>query len=70
MYTWSGMKKLTWNEVEKRHQNNDLIGVYKLYPNNTESLIMNDYTWEEILNHVKHGGELGEEVNYHVISEQ
>lgn len=60
-YTWDGMKKISWMKVSWLHSNGGLVGYFKLYPDGTEAQIEPGYTWDEILSHLKNGGEFGEE---------
>ena len=60
MYTYSGVQKISREEVVARHQNGTLVGCLKLYADNTECYI-EDYDWESIMNHMELGGEIGYE---------
>ena len=61
-YTWNGMRKLSWKEVQKLHKEENLVNCFKLYDDNTEALIEKSYTWEEIEEHYNSGGEFGKEI--------
>ncbi len=60
MYTYEGIRKMSYEEVKTRHQACSLIGCLKLYPDNTECYI-EDYVWQDIVNHIEQGGEIGYE---------
>ena len=62
-YTWDGMEKLTWEEVKQRHYKGELVGCFKLYPDETEGMIEAGYDWQDIVNHYDNGGEFGYEKN-------
>mgnify|MGYP003475758146 CR=1 FL=1 len=61
MYTYSGIRKLSMNEISVRHNTGELVGCLKLYPDNTESYI-EEYEWEDIVRHLELGGEIGYEL--------
>lgn len=61
-YKWLGMRKIPWEEIKKIHEEQGLQGYYKLYDDDSESLI-EDYSWEEIEEHYIKGGEFGEEMD-------
>lgn len=70
-YKWSGMKKLTWEDVKKLHRNGELVGCYKLYPDGTESEISEDYNWKEIESLHNVGVEFGQELknqNFNILN--
>lgn len=60
-YTWEGMEKLSWEEVQKLHHDEELVGCFKLYDDDTEGMIEENYTWEDIEHHYNCGGEFGYE---------
>lgn len=62
-YTWEGMEKLTWEEVKQLHYKGELVGCFKLYPDETEGMIESGYDWQDIVNHYDNGGEFGFEKN-------
>ena len=61
MYTYSGVYKLSENEIFVRHNTGGLIGCLKLYSDNTESYI-EEYEWKDIVKHLELGGEIGYEL--------
>lgn len=61
MYTYSGIRKLSMDEIFERHSAGELVGCLKLYPDNSESYI-EEYEWDEIIKHLKAGGEIGYEL--------
>lgn len=61
MYTYTGIQKLSMQEIIARHKAGTLIGCLKLYPDNTESYI-EDYEWEDIVKHLDLGGAIGYEL--------
>lgn len=62
-YTWEGMRKMSWEEVQAQHKEPlGLTGFFYLYDDNTEAEIPEDYAWEHIENHHNAGGEFGEEL--------
>lgn len=61
-HTWPGMEKLSWVKVIWLDKKGRLSGCFKLYPDGTEAMIEPGYTWKEILEHHRNGGEFGEEV--------
>ena len=63
-YTWLGMRKLTWEEVLQRHENDELAGCFRLYEDNSKAMIDRGYDFTgDILAHHKKGGEFGEEID-------
>lgn len=63
-YTWLGMRKLTWEEVLQRHENDELAGCFRLYEDNSEAMIDRGYDFTgDILAHHEKGGEFGEEID-------
>ena len=64
-YTWLGMRKLTWEEVLQRHENDELAGCFRLYEDNSEAMIDRGYDFTgDILAHHEKGGEFGEEIDW------
>ena len=61
-YTWSGMKKISFEEVMQRHKQDELVGCFKLYDDESESQIEEGYNLQEIINHYEFGGEFGIEL--------
>ena len=61
-YRWMGMKVLTWEAVKMLHENGELAGCYKLYMDETESEISENYDWSEIEQHYERGGGFGWEL--------
>lgn len=63
-YTWLGMEKLTWEDVQELHKKGELFNgqYYKLYDDETESQIDEHCTWADILEHEQKGGEFGSEI--------
>lgn len=61
-YKWLGMRTLKWEEVKELHENNELAGCYKLYPDGTEGQIDSGYDWKDIEHHYENGGGFGEEL--------
>ena len=61
-YTWSGMKKISFEEVMQRHKQDELVGCFKLYDDESESQIEPDYKLEDIIRHYNNGGEFGIEL--------
>lgn len=61
MYTYSGIHKLSMDEIVVRHNAGELVGCLMLYPDNTESYI-EEYKWEDIVKHLELGGEIGYEL--------
>ena len=61
-YTWEGMRKISFNEVTRRHFSNELVGCFLLYDDDTESMIEPGYDLEDIVRHYIHGGEFGVEI--------
>lgn len=59
MYTWPGMKKITWAEVNELAMKGKLVGCYLLYGDNTEGMITIHTNLEEIMKHYNDGGEFG-----------
>lgn len=62
-YKWLGMKKIPLEEVQRLHENGELVGHYRLYDNNTEKLISSGYIWEAMVRHHEYGGEFGYELD-------
>lgn len=61
MYTYSGIHKLSMNEIFVRHNIGELVGCLKLYSDDTESYI-EEYEWEDIVRYLELGGEIGYEL--------
>ena len=62
MYTLSGMRKLSVDEVLDKIADGQLVGYYLLYDDNTEAEIEPGYKPEDILRHLSNGMEIGEEI--------
>lgn len=60
IYTYEGIRKMSFEEVVTRHREDTLVGCLKLYSDNTECYI-EDYAWKDIVNHIDSGGEIGYE---------
>lgn len=60
-YEWEGMEKITFEEAKVLHERGELVGCYKLNPDNTESYIEEDYDFDDIVRHYEAGGEIGYE---------
>ena len=60
-YEWEGMEKITFEEAKALHERGELVGCYRLYPDNTESYIEEDYDFDDIVRHCEAGGEIGYE---------
>lgn len=61
-YEWSGIQKVSFEEVVRLHNANELCGYLKLYDDNTECYLDENYEWEEIVKHHENGGEFGFEI--------
>ena len=61
-YTFTGMKKMDWRDVEELHDKGELAGYYLLYQDDTEAQIERDYSWSDIVAHYESGGEFGYEL--------
>lgn len=61
-YKWLGMRTLKWEEVNKLHESGNLVGIYRLNPDGTESEIESGYDWKDIEAHHENGGGFGEEL--------
>lgn len=61
-YTWTGMKKLEWRDIQELHDRDELVGCYYLYPDNTEKVIEKGYDLKDVIRHCKNGGEIGYEI--------
>lgn len=61
MYTWDGMRKLSRKEIEEDIIHNGLVGLYLLYPDNTEAAIYNPLTKKEVDILLQNGIEIGQE---------
>ena len=46
MYTWEGMRKMSWDEVKEKGENGELHGYFYLYDDNSEGEIPEDYTMD------------------------
>lgn len=62
VYSWKGMKKLTFEEVKILFDENKLEGYFKLYPDETEAMIDSNETWKSLSEHFAAGGEVGYEL--------
>ncbi len=60
-YTYNGIQRITFNEMQAIHLNESLVGYLKVYPDDTECYIDSDYSWDEIVKHIECGGEIGYE---------
>lgn len=60
-YTWEGMERLTWEQVQEAHKNGELAGYFYLYDDGSEGEIPEDYKWEDVVYHYENGGEFGYE---------
>lgn len=63
-YTWPGMKKLSWEEVQHIHKTTGLTGYFILYSDETESEIDADYKWSDIEDLYMKGAEFGYELQH------
>ena len=61
-YTWTGMRKLSWEEVKEIHADGGLAGYFFLYPDGSENQIESGYDWKDIEAHHLTGGEFGDEL--------
>lgn len=61
-YTWLGMRKLSWEEVRRLHENGELAGYFMLYTDGSEGQIGSRYDWRDIEAHHLNGGEFGYEL--------
>lgn len=61
-YDKKGMRKLSYEEVKKRVEKEEIAGCYFLYSDGTESVIDEGNVWPEIKQHIDNGGEIGEEI--------
>lgn len=57
------MRELSWSEVKKIHSDTGLSGLYKIYEDNTKTMIEPGYIWEEILDHHNDGGKFGKKIS-------
>lgn len=69
MYTWPGMKKITWAEVNDLAMKGKLVGYYLLYADNSEGMITIHTSLEEIVKHYHNGGEFGIEKTVEKVAE-
>ena len=58
-YKWLGMRVIPWDEVQVLHKKGELVGCYRLYPDNSEGQIDRGYSWDEMVKHHDNGGEFG-----------
>ncbi|MBQ6091389.1 MAG: hypothetical protein IJL07_09015 [Lachnospiraceae bacterium] len=61
-YNWLGMRKLTEEEVKEKFDKGELAGCFRLYGDGTEAEISVEEDWDKIEEHLKAGGEIGEEL--------
>lgn len=60
-YRWDGMNILSWTDCNAAEMSEGLVGYFLLYPDGTESLIEDGYSWEDIKSHYEKGGQVGKE---------
>ena len=53
---------MEWEEVKKLHDSGNLVGIYRLNSDGTESEIESGYDWKSIEAHHENGGNFGEEL--------
>lgn len=58
-YTWTGMKKISWDEVKDLDKKGELVGCFYLYDDESEGMIEADYNFDDIKKHYECGGEFG-----------
>lgn len=61
-YNWSGIQKVSFEEVANIHNVGTLCGYLKLFADNTECYLEEDYKWEDVVRHYECGGEFGFEI--------
>lgn len=62
-YDKKGMRKLSYEEVKKRVEKEEIAGCYFLYPDGTESVIDEGNVWPEIKQLIDNDVEIGEEID-------
>lgn len=61
-YKWFGIQKVSFEEVVHLHNEGKLCGLLKLFDDNTECYLEDDYEWEDVVKHYECGGEFGFEI--------
>ena len=61
-YHWDGIEKIPWDTIREMHRNGEsLCGLFFLYDDDTETMILSSTSWAEIVEHHENGGEFGKE---------
>lgn len=66
-YKWCGMQVIPWEQVKRLHLNGGLAGLFRLYSDNTEGVIEQGYSWDEIVRDYEAGVEFGVEKKKHIL---
>lgn len=69
-YSSKKVKKLNWDEVKVLIKTGSIVGCFKLYGDNTEALIEDDYDLDDLVKHHESGGEFGMERSDDTVSKK
>ena len=69
-YNWEGIEKIHWETIqEMARDGKSLCGLFFLYDDNTETMILTSTSWDDIVEHHKKGGEFGKEKEWKQMTE-
>lgn len=61
-YNWEGIEKIPWETIQAMARDGkSLCGLFFLYDDNTETMILTSTSWDDIVEHHEKGGEFGKE---------
>lgn len=62
-YEWNGMRRIPWGEIKDiARRKSGLSGYFLLHDDGTESMIGDNTSWVDIVEHYENGGEFGKEI--------
>ena len=69
-YNWEGIEKIPWETIQAMARDGkSLCGLFFLYDDNTETMILTSTSWDDIVEHHKKGGEFGKEKEWKQMTE-
>ncbi len=69
-YNWEGIEKIPWVTIQAMARDGkSLCGLFFLYDDNTETMILTNTSWDDIVEHHEKGGEFGKEKEWKQMTE-
>ena len=70
-YNWEGIEKIPWVTIQAMARDGkSLCGLFFLYDDNTETMILTNTSWDDIVEHHEKGGEFGKEKKWEMAAER